>query len=347
MKELLPFLLILVVLGSGCTVPVLNIDIPGLPDIPGFGGATVVQYEHDMVVITSLEAIPAEVDAGQTVRLLAYIENRGDKPIDNVVVDLYDYCQGLFEPKVTTCTGAKDSSKPMCTITRLLAKQTLPVAWTLSQKGDPVKLKTICPPDGMKVSVTYPYTTSSLTTISLIGKDELDRTLEERTFKSTESYIVLGPGPIKPMITVDDKQPIPVFKDARTVLAFQISNRGSGRLVSTVTEPAPAGSPAGTPAQTTHIGISKAKVAIKGIGTGQGDLEPATGPDAMCFAEGGSLKEDVRLIGKDSSKTLCKIDLSGLENDVTKTASKHVEAEVSYDYAFTRSVVVTVNPKIV
>ena len=347
MNKLLPFLLILVLLGSGCTVPVLNIQIPGLPDIPGFGGPTVVQYEHDMVVITSLEAIPAEVDAGQTVRLLAYIENRGDTTIPDVVVDLYDYCQGLFEPKVTTCTGTKDASKPMCTISKLLPKQTLPVAWTLAQKGPPVKLKTICPPDGMKVSVTYPYATSSLTTITLIGKDELDRTLEERTFKSTESYIVLGPGPIKPMITVDDKQPIPVFKDARTVLAFQISNKGSGRLASTVNEPIPPGSPTGT-TQQTHVGIVKGDVTITGIGPAAGNLKPITGPDELCFVENSNnLKEDVRLIGKDSSKMLCKIDLSGLEDEVTKTASKHVEAKVSYKYSFTKSVMVTVNPKIV
>ena len=97
MKKFTPLALILVLLGSGCTVPILNIEIPGLPDIPGFGGPTVVQYEHDIVVIESLEAIPAEIDAGQTTNIVAYIKNLGDKSIEKPInVNLYDYCKGLF-----------------------------------------------------------------------------------------------------------------------------------------------------------------------------------------------------------------------------------------------------------
>jgi len=349
MMKLLPFLLVFVLLASGCTIPVLNIEVPGLPDI--FGGPTVVQYENDIVIINSLEAVPAEVDAGQTTKIIAYITNKGDRAVGNtddtkggkVSIELYDYCSGLFtvEQSSSTCRGrAMTSAGFKCEIDKLLPGETVPVVWTLKQQGS-IKLKTVCPPDGIKVSVRYPYKTRSLTTISFISQDELQRTLEERTMKSSESYIVAGQGPIKPYITVEDKQPIPVFSGARSVLALQISNKGTGYLVSEVTS---SGSGTGATAGTTKtIAIPKDKVEI---------TWPADGMKSVaedCKFSGSTTSrpsDDVKLIGKDSSKMLCKVDLSDLATKVTKTTTRHMEVSVEYEYMFTKSVLVTVNPKI-
>jgi hypothetical protein len=328
MKKLLPFMLVFVVLSSGCTIPVLNIEIPGLPEIPGFGGPTVVQYEHDIVIMTSLEAVPNEIDAGQSAKLITYVNNKGDKPVENVVVELYDYCSGLFTPEITTCRDNK-AGPTKCEIKKLLAGQTIPVVWTLKQEGE-VKLKTICPPDGMKVLVKYPYKTSSLTTISFISETELQRSLEERTYKTTASYIVTGQGPIKPYITVEDKQPVPVFKGARTVLALQVSNKGTGQLASEASKD-----------NTKIIAIPRANVKITNLDSG-GELKPADD----CPFKSGSPDDDVRLIGKDSSKMICKVDISSLDGKVTKTTTKHVEVSVEYEYIFTKSVPITVNPKV-
>ncbi len=332
MRKFLPLLLVLVVLGSGCTVPILNIEIPGLPDIPGFGGPTVVQYEHDIIVIESLEAIPAEIDAGQTTKIVAFIKNLGDKPVNDVKVSLYDYCEGLFEIKDVDCEGSYGSGTlgKDCTIREMLSLETARVVWTLSQdESSPVSLRTICPPDGMKVSVTYPYTTSSLTTISFISKEELERTLEERAYQSTDSYIVVGQGPIKPYLTVEDKQPIPVFSGARTMVQLVLKNAGSGQLASKIRD-----------GDKEVPGISSSKVSVEGIG-GSSDLMAETGGECHL---GSTLSKNVRFIGKESSPLTCKIDLSRL--DVAKTATRHIEVTVKeYEYTFTKSVQVVVNPK--
>ncbi len=330
MKKLTPLALILVLLGSGCTVPILNIQIPGLPDIPGWGGPIVVQYEHDIVIIESLEAIPAEIDAGQSTRLVAYIKNIGDKPIEKPIkVELYDYCKGLFETPKVLCNGnTRDGTE--CEIKRMLPFETVRISWTLEQEDkDKVKLRTVCPPDGMKVSVEYEYTTSGLSTISFISKPELERTLEERTAMSTDSYIVVGQGPIKPYLTVEDKQPVPVYDGARTMLQLVIKNAGTGQLSSKFTE-----------GGNEFVGLPGPS-SIKVTGIGAGGLKPL---DADCKIEG-NVKENVRLIGKESPPYQCRIDLTGLKDEITKTGTRHLEVEVDYKYMFTKSVQVVVNPK--
>jgi hypothetical protein len=335
---LVPLFLVLTAMSSGCTVPILGIEIPGLPDFPGFG-PTVVEYEHDVLVIKSLEAIPSEIDAGQTTKLIAYIENVGDRTVGetagksnwDVEIELYDYCQGLFTPSVTTCRGSATGTK--CTIGKILPGEIVPVVWTLEQKGD-VKLKTICPPDGMKVSVKYPFSTNSLTTISFITKEELERSLEQRETKSTESYIVVGEGPIKPYLTVEDKQPIPVYDGARTSLQLVLKNAGSGSLASTYNE-----NIAGTVREVN--GLEGSAVEVTGLGGVNGMK-----PESDCKFKDGRLSEDVRLIGKESQPLLCRLDLSNLDGSFTRTATRHVEVEVDeYEYMFTKSVQVVVNPK--
>jgi archaellum component FlaG (FlaF/FlaG flagellin family) len=345
MKKFVPFLLILTVLSSGCTIPILNIEIPGLPDIPGLGGPTVVQYEHDIIVIKSLEAIPSEIDAGQTTKIIAYIQNVGDKTVgegdlgadDDVEIELYDYCQGLFKVKDINCRGTPDQTKKTkCTIDKMLPGEIVPVVWTLEQEeNNPVSLRTICPPDGMKVSVGYKYSTTALTTISFISQAELERSLEQREYKSTESYIVVGQGPIKPYLTVEDKQPIPVYEEgARTVLGLQIKNMGSGQLASKVTVTVD-----NKPEE--QVAIPKGKITVTGLKEG-GELDP----EDDCSFKDGSPKDDVRLMGKDSSKMLCKVDLSKLGGSVVRTATRHIEVSVEYDYLFTKAVTVVINPKV-
>jgi hypothetical protein len=338
LKIFIPFLLVLIVMSSGCTVPFLNIEIPGLPDIPGFGGPTVVQYEHDIVIINSLEAVPSEIDAGQTTKIIAYVQNIGDRTIgstadDVVEIELYDYCQGLFSVSKVNCKGTVAESK--CTIQRMLPDEIIPVVWTLSQnKDNPVNLRTICPPDGMKVSVKYHYATSGISTISFISEGELTRTLEERTFKQVESYIVLGQGPIKPYLTVEDKQPIPVYEGAKTVLQLQLKNLGSGQLASKFKEN-----------NADVIGIDNEKIIVEWE-TKEGlkdELKPVADD---CKFEAGKMEEDVKLIGKQSAPYRCSIDLSGLKG-VTKTATRQLRVSVEYDYLFTKSVQVVINPKFV
>lgn len=339
MKKLFPLLLFLVILSSGCTIPILNIEIPGLPDLPGMG-PTVVQYEHDILVIKSLEAVPAEIDAGQTTKIIAYIENKGDKTIaGDTEVKLYDYCSGLFDIESLVCNGkVQNTNKDTCIVKNILPSQIIPVLWTLKSHSD-VKLKTICPEDGLKIYAKYQYTTNSLTTISLISQEELERTVEARELKSSDSYIVLGEGPIKPKIMVEDKQPIPVFEDASTVLSLQLFNQGSGYL-----------------GDGNIIGWDFIEVDLQDMDIRGANEEDKKKQCSFYYAMSGSGSappdvNNIQFIGKTTPKMLCKIDLSkfgGGTDKITKTASKHVEVtRVSYSYIIDDEVIITVNPKIV
>jgi hypothetical protein len=341
MKKLLPLLLILVIMGSGCTIPVLNIEIPFLPDIPGFGGPTIARNTEDVIIIKSLEAIPAEIDDQQTTRILTYVQNQGDKERE-VAVTLYDYCNDLFAIQASSnCPGNKWSTikKEQCNVT-LVPGQIAPVSWNLKADLGTTKVKTICPPNGIKVSAQYTYSTPSLTTISFISQAELERTLEERSYKSTQSYISPGKGPIRPIITVEDKQPVPVFDGARTVLQLKILNVGSGNLVSKldktqVTDP-------------DSVGLEGKQIEVTGIDTSSSNNMFVSDINDCLFADKTDpdwMKKDVKLIQKESSPIVCRVDISKIP--VTRTATKHVTVNVKdYDYMVTKEVRVTVNPKI-
>jgi hypothetical protein len=363
MKRFLPMALVLVALSSGCTIPMLGIEIPGIPDIPGLGGATVVQYEHDILVIKSLEAVPTEIDAGQTAKIIAYIENIGDQPVGSVeepvIVELYDYCEGLFTPRLLTCgdqqfaVTASTQGTTRCELTRMLPGEIVPVIWSVCQnRAPPVKVRTVCPPNGMKMLVRYAYTTPAVTTISLISLEEMQRELIERTYVSEESYIALGQGPIKPYLTVDDKQPVPVFDiapgssltnpdvpNARTVLKFQLKNMGSGQLDTKVTQTTNTG---GT---RTVIGVPGYNITFTGIGSSN-DLTPFPDKNDCLIANDEWDNEVVKFVGKESSAYYCKVALSPLKGDVERTTTRHIQSEVSYDYILTKNVMITVNPKI-
>jgi hypothetical protein len=367
------------VASSGCTVPVLNIEIPGLPDFPGFGPTT-VQDTHDIIVIKSMEIVPDTIDSGQTATVLAYIQNVGDTTVGGDVVDgakrgvdvdLYDYCEGLYTPTLLTC-GIQQSNKQgttKCIIDKILPGEIVPVIWSVCQnRAEPSKVRTVCPTEGMKMSVRYHYDTTSITTISLIGLSEMQREMIERRYDTDNGYISLGQGPIKPIPTVEDKQPIPVYdimpgssqtnKDvinARTILKLQLQNKGSGQLDSRMSVKI------GETDKTREViaipgSDIKMVSGIKGSEHSDSesvdsDLTPLDPVKDNCFfmsgtATDGWSSEPVRLIGSASSPYYCIIDLSVLKGEVTMTTSRHIEVNVAYDYLITKSAMITIDPKI-
>lgn len=238
MLLLLPAALIFI---SGCTIPGTGINIP----LPGFG---VISQENDIVVITRLTAIPDTVTAPQQIRLRATIQNQGDKEFapekkettistskDPIRVELFDYCQGLFETVIIDkCPredgGVTGDSQTTCSITHLLPNEIKEVTWTLIPK-ESTKLITPC---DLKVSVTYPYTTSGLTTINFINSEEHEDQLARGSFRSSSSIISLGQGPMKAWYEVKDQQPIPAVsikstqQDPKIPITLIIDNRGTG-----------------------------------------------------------------------------------------------------------------------
>lgn len=342
---------------SGCTIPGIGpICIPFLPC------EKVVEMPNDVIVINSLEALPQTVSPGQQIRLITYIQNKGEKPVPQdgisdykkIEVSLYDYCEGLFKDVKILCEGETSSCREKkdpnnkeckCDLKRLLPGQIKEVSWILTA-GDKtqVPLKTEC---DLKVSVTYPYKTTSLSTITFIDYQEMQNQLNEGTFRKRDTYIVSGYGPVKPRIVVEDQQPIPVQdkQAGKTVISLNVKNSGNGYLCRA------AGSIEGdkkTSGVICDSKIPKDKAKIMGIGAlgSDNDLIYSSG-DATCAInkDDGKPEKDVVLIKKESPPYLCQIELKQGVN-LPKEATEHVTTSVEYLYEFRKEIRVTIEPKI-
>lgn len=354
-KLLLLLPIVFVVFTSGCTsipicVPFLNI-----------GDCGPVVFEDDILIIKSLDALPQTVSPGQQIRLVGYIQNIGkdtvphDKLSDKlkgqkITVNLYDYCKGLFsEIKVNCPDGQSDCIKDdtggcKCEISKLLPGEVKEIDWILKAGNeDQVPLKTEC---DLKVAVTYPYKTTSLTDITFIDYHEMQNQVNDGTYRSRDSYIVAGYGPVKPIITVEDRQPIPVQQGeaGKTVVALRVKNGGAGyvcRLPNTLE------------GQKDEQGIvcdskiPKDNVRITGIG--KGNLLLSKQEESTCkFEESAdylTTDDDVVLIRKESPPYLCEIELSESVN-LPKETTEHVITTVEYLYEFRKEIEIVIEPKI-
>ncbi|MEM7815568.1 MAG: hypothetical protein QXN71_00435 [Candidatus Aenigmatarchaeota archaeon] len=326
---LIPATLILVIFASGCTIPGFeNFCIPGLTC------QQTIEYENDVLVISNLDAIPSTVSTGQQFRLSAWIENRGGETVPQkeieipVKIKLYDTCEGLFKEIKVLCPGPQQSEKTgiECSITGILPKQKIPVFWTLTAyDSKQIPLETSCK---LKVYVQYPYRTKSITSISFVDYVEYQRMLDEGKFKPITSYITEGYGPIKPYLTVEDQQPIPVKngQPSNTIMAFQIKNKGSGFLVGSLED-----------TTTPEISASSIKI-ITNVGTQKADYKIGT------YISSAINKMDAfQLIGKESPKQHFTIE-TPYQNKIEKIATYFVTTSIEYIYEFRKEIEVKIKP---
>lgn len=352
MRMLLLLPLIAVLLTSGCVVP-------GLEFLDFFGGPTVETETADILVIKSLSAIPATIAPAQQTRIVGYIENTGGEKIpvqrkdrttlSAVDVELFDYCTGPFEATQITCPDTAavrpEAGQPLaCRGIALLPGQNKKINWVLKADDD-IRLKTICPSEGMRISATYGYATSSITTMSIINEDELERAIEEGRVPSEESYISVGEGPLKAFLTIEDQQPISTDSQT-TVIALQLRNDGEGVLTdSTVPKekiriifPDTTGA-----APENQIVIKPENCNFDQLNDAGSPIpsQAGTRPDAKFRVH--QPRDDVTIIKGESAELLCEVYIS---QDVAKQATYTFTVEVEYAYEITASVKVTVEPKI-
>jgi len=315
-----------IVMVSGCTV-----CIPPFCD-------SVDSYESDVVIIKDLTAIPSKIAPGQQTRITAYVQNVGNTPTENfgsVDVVLYDYCKGLFEVEEgdMDCPGTKseDNGLIVCHINSLLPQEIRQVSWVLSPHGD-IKLPTTCPNDGMKVYVRYNYETNGITTISFIHPDELARQLQDNTYTTKTSDTTVGYGPLKPVITVEDQQPIPAYKDTptSTTISLQILNSGSGY-------PVPL-----SPDKSDSVHVNNKMISI--------NLPDSIDviADNCRFVKNGEFYQpndnvSIRIIDGESAKIFCEISSLSV-SDVPKETTRTIDVNMKYYYEFRDSVKVEVVP---
>lgn len=301
------------------------IAVSGCTSLPFLGGGT-ISYDNDIVVIRELSAVPQTIGKGQTLKVLAYVENVGDKSLGkgadvegSVSVNLYDYCSGLFTIQSSACGGVASGQSAECAFDKMLPKETKLVEWVLKPSED-TKLTTKCT---LRVAARYPYETDGVTSITFINPNELERQLQQGTFKPLSSTNSLGFGPIKANFEVRDQQPIPASRTSAqtpvyTPVFLQIENRGSGFLA-----PQPDG-----------------KSVIK---SGQVTLDVAglalNAPNCRWTATG--ISEDVTLIKSKAAPVLCEI-VAPSEDAVPKELTKQLGVSIKYDYEFRKEIQVTV-----
>jgi hypothetical protein len=326
--------LVLVLITSGCS-QLCVIPIPGICN----GGTT--EFTHDVIVIKSLEALPNKVSPGQQIKLQSYIENVGNKKVDGIEVNLYDHCGSLFVvnaqcPGVTTPPA---SPVAVCKDVSLLPHQTKSVSWTLTSEQS-TKLLTECK---LRIYANYSYETDSVTSITFIDYDEYQKMLDEGTFTTISSYITEGYGPIKPYLTVEDPQPVPVAKGrgGTITLGFQLKNKGNGFLSGSNTVPYSAANPSmdATKIANVYDIVTDVGAGSSPIPTGATNVHKGLNDCLKNMSSSG-----FTLIDKESPKVICSIPLPDKVN-LPKQSTIHVTTQIEYKYEFRKDILVTVEPK--
>ena len=343
------FFLVGVVAISGCTIPGTDIEIPGIPDfLGGLGGA---KGKADVVVITELKAYPEKVEAGETVKLIALVQNKGKEAFDVVTektvfddvaqavpaaenkkmtVMLYDSCSGLLE--VLDDKGAKKTDAlevPRTTSTTIQPQEIAQFEWNLKAGGPPVQTK--C---DLRVMVKYGFVTQSATSITFIDRDEYARQLQDNSFRTTSSTTTIGDGPIRTYLTVEDRQPVPANTNAK--IELQLKEEGSG-FAAFVKGTDVAG-------KTKDVHFKKESVVVKMPGLAIADENK----DSCFLSESGDkfvLKNDETLLREKSAPLRCAIKITDTKT-VLKELTKLMTVEAKYVYELRKEVKVTVEPKV-
>ena len=330
------------ILVSGCT------SLPGGFCIPGLTCGTTVTKTDDIIVIESIQALPDNVPPDGTIKLVAIVSNVADvdAEIKNipVTVVLYDYCQGLFK----LVKGANGKIKPEIKL-NLLRGEKAQVEWTLQALGkDQVSVETECT---LKILARYPYATRSISTLHLIDYTEMQRRISEGTYKEVGSYQSIGYGPIKPYITVEGTQPIPVEGNKiNTVLSLQVKNQGNGFLT-TESGTTTATGPLITEDMLKITALSQESVAVK--------IKDQLDTCITEFFKDKTVK-GLKLIKGETTKIMCTITPEIDAGNVPVESTKLIQASVglkdgktfepddektSYFYEFRKEIKVKVEPK--
>lgn len=356
-RFLASFVLLIVILSSGCTVPVLNIDIPFLPDL--FPGTDISEERHDIIAIESLDIIPAAtLRSSQDIRLRAVVKNlqRPEySPKENVNIRLFNDC-GLFEKQLSVCQGEEADDGETCRIGRMYPQSHSIIEWILRAKE--VNVETTCK---LGVLAEYDHTTYSTGSVTFINKDEVERLVSEGKTFSERGRTTVGEGPVKPYIEVANQ---PIIIDAsmessdsdagRGIMTFWVQNRGGG-----VIELADASEGNVVFEDIGYVKSSeKMYVDIDGgddlsafVSSGNGDAEEKKGIEEcikqhmLVSGNDAGEKYSVHFMKGKTPDYLCSVTVN-TPNNIKQEKTYQIEAEIRYGYKFIRETMVTIKPKI-
>ncbi len=288
---------------SGCVTP-------GTP----FFGPTEQASAADVVIIQQLQALPDEVTPGGSTQVIAWLKNLGREDVTIKTVELYDYCKGVW-------TLQSQPENPG-TLHPYEARR---LTWKLTASD--VKFRTSCE---FKVRIRYNYNTISYTTIKFINYEEMQKQLELGTFKPEAGEIQIGSGPIKPILKVQDQQPIPVEKQQASFSVMLIfENHGSGFPI--------------TENQNEEIAIDLNKVEFQMQNTQ--DLKgQIINQLKKCIDGYKKNNPKLNFIKATTPPVLCDINIQNA--NVPLETSVVIPVKISYDYEFRSFIPVTIQPPI-
>lgn len=327
-KVALFILLIFVVIVSGCSIP----------GLPGFGGGETGQYANDIIIIKDQSVFPQSVKADQEITLVTYIQNLGERAaVSDVKVNLFDTCnvfKSILIDRPASCDKITEGSKETgCQKVKLLPKEVKEIKWKLVPDNTVVKVP--IPGCKLKVSVSYPYKTSSQTEIYFINSAEAQRQEEQSgSISQKTSTHKKSEGPIEAYVIPDKnvRQPIPTTEDGSYFPAsLYIENVGSGFL-------------SGDGIKGGYL-----RITIDGEGIQVGvKADDCSWTIATTNAEKGEEAFETRvltLIGKKSPPVPCKIKIPKNADVATeKTSRISVDFDKPYTYEFRKESSVTIEP---
>lgn len=211
---------------SGCT------DIPGLSGI--LGGTEVKQYEHDIIVISGVKVTPApSLRPGQTLNFHVYVKNNQDITTSSdpkeVTVTLYDTC-GILTPKKDPLCSGNTPNVNQCIIEKMYPQSEEEIIWTL--QANDIKVEQTC---NLGVQVEYSHRTDTISSIEFASQTEVEKLVEQGRGKTSTGRMTAGEGPVKLYIQVPG-QPILLKLDDKGsygngIVEFWVENKGSGSVV--------------------------------------------------------------------------------------------------------------------
>ncbi|MBI1971964.1 MAG: hypothetical protein HYS53_01545 [Candidatus Aenigmarchaeota archaeon] len=203
---LLLLLLVAAVTVSGCTADVNN------------GGTTEIK-NNEIVVLENVEAVPSEVRPERNFVLSGFVTNKAGAKVNNVRIELADYCVSVFDATKTSCSLTTFEGYSGCVFSlNLDASSKFQWNFKAPPAGRTAGRDFDC---NMIVKTNYSYTARGSTGVILANDAGI-------AARETGPSPVTGAGPVKIYITVETEQP--VGKAETFDVKIILKNEGAGEL---------------------------------------------------------------------------------------------------------------------
>ncbi len=174
---------------------------------------------NEIVVLENVEAVPSEIKPERTFVLSGFVTNKAGGKINNVKVELSDYCSPVFDVTKTSCAVTVSESYAPCSFSLNLDASNR-FQWNF--RAPPAERTAGRDFDcNILVKTNYSYVARGVVGVSLANDAEI-------AMRETPSQPVTGDGPLKIYLTVESPQP--VGRDDVFDLKIIVRDEGEGEV---------------------------------------------------------------------------------------------------------------------